>query len=178
MPTNIVIMGVSGAGKSLIGERLAGALGLPWIEGDAFHSPDNIARMATGVPLTDAERAGWLDQLAGQLGAAALAGSGAVLGCSALKQAYRERLRRGCEGYGLQIVYLRGNRERLVERLQHRHGHFMPATLLDSQLQDLEEPGPDERAIVCDIEAAPAQIVAAIIGQLGVRDAGAWWVGA
>ncbi|HNO61531.1 MAG TPA: gluconokinase [Plasticicumulans sp.] len=169
MATNIVIMGVCGAGKSLIAGRLAAALGLPHIEGDAFHTCANIARMSAGVPLTDAERVEWLDQLAGQLGAAALAGSGAVLSCSALKQCYRERLRRGCEGYGLQFVYLRGSREQLAERLAHRHGHFMPVTLLDSQLADLEEPLPDERSIVCDITATPAQIVAGIVDRLSAQ---------
>lgn len=166
MVMNYVVMGVCGAGKSLIAERLAAALGLPYIEGDAFHPPENIARMAAGVPLDDADRAGWLDALAGQLGAATLAGTGAVLSCSALKQSYRERLRRGGAGAGLRFVYLRGSRELLTARLAARGGHFMPLALLDSQLATLEEPSADERAIVCDIGQPPERLVDELLTRL------------
>jgi gluconokinase len=150
-------MGVSGAGKSTIGAAFADALGVDYVEGDKYHPPENVQLMAAGIPLTDADRAGWLRSLALRIGAAKQTGKGLVVACSALKRAYRDILR--AEAADVRFVLLRGSKELLVERLANRSGHFMPATLLDSQLATLEEPGADEHAWVCDIRQRPQAIV-------------------
>ena len=163
-PLAVVVMGVSGCGKTTFGERLAHALGATFIEGDAFHPPANVARMAAGIALTDADRQGWLETLAGQLSAAAEARRSVVLGCSALKRRYRDTLRSGAPG--LRLVHLSGTRELLAKRLAERRGHYMPASLLDSQLATLEPPGPDEDAITLDIELATDTLVQTALAQL------------
>ena len=163
-PLAVVVMGVSGCGKTTLGAQLAQALGATFIEGDAFHPPANLARMAAGIALTDADRQGWLETLAAQLGAAAQARRRVVLGCSALKRRYRDTLRSGAPG--LRLVHLRGSRELLARRLAERRGHYMPASLLDSQLATLEPPGPDERAITLDIELATDTLVQTALAQL------------
>ena len=163
-PLAVVVMGVSGCGKTTFGERLAHALGATFIEGDAFHPPANVARMAAGIALTDADRQGWLETLAGQLSAAAEARRSVVLGCSALKRRYRDTLRSGAPG--LRLVHLHGTRELLTKRLAERRGHYMPASLLDSQLATLEPPGPDEDAITLDIELATDTLVQTALAQL------------
>jgi gluconokinase len=156
-----VVMGVSGSGKSLIGVALAQALGVDFVEGDEYHPAGNVERMRRGVPLTDDDRAGWLRSLAGRLREAKDAGTGLVMTCSALKRSYRDVLR--AEAGELQLIFLRGPRALLAERLAGRHAHFMPPSLLDSQLATLEEPSSDEHAWVCDIRESPQDLVAALV---------------
>lgn len=151
----VVVMGVSGCGKSTVGQLLSSRLGLPFVEGDGLHPPDNVRKMAAGTPLTDEDRAGWLDAVASRLVAAP---GGAVLSCSALKRRYRERLR--AEVPALRFVHLHGPRELLAQRLASRRGHYMPASLLDSQLRTLEPPEPDEHAIVLSIDQPPETLAA------------------
>jgi len=157
-----VIMGVSGSGKSLIGAMFARALDVEFVEGDDLHPPDNLRRMAAGIPLTDDNRRGWLTKIADQLRDAKRAGLGLVVSCSALKRIYRDLLR-SVAAADLRFVYLAGSRELLAERLANRRGHFMPPSLLESQLAILEEPSPDEHAWVCDIRGAPDAIVADLV---------------
>ncbi len=142
----IVVMGVSGCGKSSMGEALAHRLGLPFIEGDALHPSENVAKMAGGTPLTDEDRWPWLARVGQALAAPQ---GGAIASCSSLKRVYRDVLRREA-GDDVIFVHLHGSRELLLSRMQHRPGHFMPASLLDSQLATLEAPGPDENAIPVD----------------------------
>lgn len=157
---NYVVMGVSGSGKSLIGALLAAALGLEFVEGDAYHPPENVARMSAGIALTDEDRQSWLAAIAARLDAARRSGVGLVVSCSALKRSYRDVLRAGRD---VQFVYLEGNRSLLEQRLARRRGHFMPSSLLDSQLAILEPPAADEEAWVCDISQPPDVIVAGLV---------------
>lgn len=152
-------MGVSGCGKSTVGRALADALGSPYLEGDAFHSPQNIERMAAGVALTDDDRQGWLRTLAGELGAAQREGRGIVLSCSALKRGYRDLLR--SQAPDLRLVHLSGSPELLAQRVSTRQHAYMPASLLSSQLAALEPPGDDESALTLDIAASPDALVRA-----------------
>ncbi len=160
----VVVMGVSGCGKSTVGALLAAALGLPFVEGDALHPPRNVALMAAGTPLTDADRADWLATIATRLGQAHAAGKGLVLSCSALKRRYRDQLRAPCPG--LRWVHLQGSADQLRRRLQGRTGHYMPASLLDSQLSALQPPGADENALVFNIALPVDQIIASTLAQL------------
>jgi gluconokinase len=157
-----VVMGVSGSGKSVIGALLAQALGAEFVEGDEYHSPENVARMSAGLPLTDEQRRAWLAALAARLDAARV-GPGIVVSCSALKRAYRDVLRGGTGD--VRFVYLEGDRALLEQRLAGRRGHFMPSSLLDSQLATLEPPSPDEHAWVCDISEPPDAIVAGLVAR-------------
>jgi len=157
-----VIMGVCGSGKSLIGAQLARALDIEFVDGDALHPPDNVQRMAAGIPLTDDDRRGWLLAIAARLREAQRARIGLVLSCSALKRSYRDLLR-SVGAADVHFVYLAGSRALLAERMTNRRGHFMPPSLLDSQLAILEEPSPDEGAWVCDITQAPDAIVADLV---------------
>jgi gluconokinase len=154
-------MGVAGSGKSVIGAALAHALGVEFVEGDRYHSAENVERMSRGVPLTDADRAQWLRSLAARIREARDAGTGLVMSCSALKHSYRDILR--AEANDLRFVFLKGERPLIAERLARRRGHFMPPSLLDSQLATLEEPSSDESAWVCDIRKSPAELVAALV---------------
>jgi len=163
-PLAVVVMGVCGCGKSTVGERLARELGALYIEGDAFHPPANVARMAAGIALTDADRQGWLEALAAQLADARRAGRSVVLACSALKRRYRDVLRLGAPD--LRVVHLAGDRAMLAARLAARQGHYMPASLLDSQLATLETPGPDERAVTLDAGAPTDTLVQSALTQL------------
>ncbi len=163
-----VVMGVSGCGKSTVGAQLAQALKLPFLEGDVLHPESNVARMAAGVPLSDEDREGWLQALAGRLRQAHAAGQGMVLSCSALKRAYRDILRGGAPA--LRLVYLRGDPELLAARMAARTGHYMPLSLLDSQLATLEPPGVDENMQAFDVAEPPEDIVAAVLA--GRRPAG------
>jgi gluconokinase len=147
-PLSILLMGVCGCGKSALGERLARALGAAFIEGDDFHPPANVERMAAGIALTDDDRQAWLELLAAQLAAARAGGRGTVLACSALKRRYRDLLRRSAPQ--LRTIHLAGPRALLAQRMAERVGHYMPASLLDSQLATLEAPGADEGAITLD----------------------------
>lgn len=160
----LVVMGTAGSGKSRIGSALATALAVPFIEGDAFHPPENIAQMAAGIPLDDDNRAGWLRALAEQLRVARAGGAGVVLTCSALKRRYRDILRNGDDT--IRFIALTGSASLLRDRLNARTGHYMPASLLDSQLAALELPQPDESAFTYDITPEPDVIVAAIVARL------------
>jgi gluconokinase len=159
----IILMGVSGSGKTTIGERLAQALGWPFYEGDQFHPPANITKMQQGMPLTDEDRWPWLHVLRTQIEACIQQGVSAVLACSALKQTYREYL--VIDEAEVKLVYLKGDYDLIHERLAQRRGHFMPPGLLASQFAALEEP---ERGVVVDIVHPPETIVALIREQLGV----------
>jgi gluconokinase len=156
-----VVMGVAGSGKTVIGAALAQALGIEFVEGDQYHSAENVERMSRGVPLTDDDRARWLRSLAGRIRDAKGAGTGLVISCSALKRSYRDILR--AEASDLRFVFLKGERALIAERLAGRRGHFMPPSLLDSQLATLEEPSPDENSWVCDIRNSPQEIVVALV---------------
>ncbi|MEO8118655.1 MAG: gluconokinase [Rhodoferax sp.] len=156
-----VVMGVSGCGKSTVGQQLASALGLEFLEGDQLHSARNIGRMAAGIALTDDDRQDWLDALAARIRDARVRGRGLVVSCSALKRAYRDTLRQGAAD--LRFVYLRGDRELLATRMASRPGHYMPASLLDSQLATLEPPDPDEHAHTFDTAMPADAIVAAVL---------------
>ena len=152
-----VVMGVSGSGKTLIGAALAVALGVEFVDGDDYHPAGNVSRMAAGIALTDADRAAWLGALASRIREATDAGVGLVVACSALKGSYRDLLRRAAPD--LQLIFLKGQREIIAARLADRQGHYMPASLLDSQLATLEEPAPDEHAWVVDIDGSPDDII-------------------
>ena len=157
-----VMMGVCGSGKSLIGASLARELGIEFVEGDALHPPENVRRMAAGIPLTDDDRQGWLLAIAARLREAKRAGVGLVVSCSALKRRYRDLLR--SEGDpDVRFVHLAGRRALVAERMANRSGHFMPASMVDSQFAILEEPAPDERAWVCDISESPDAIVTHLV---------------
>jgi len=158
----LVVMGVSGTGKSTIGRALAETLGLPFVEGDDLHPEANVAKMAAGIPLTDADRAPWLDRIAARLDRPV------VVTCSALKRGYRDRLRRAAPD--LVLVYLQGAPELLAARMAQRDGHFMPPLLLESQLATLEEPSADEDAIPVDAALRPDEIVEVVVDRLGLRD--------
>jgi gluconokinase len=165
MRSNIfVVMGVSGCGKSTVGARLAAALGLEFLEGDTLHSAANVARMADGVALTDADRQGWLQTLAQRITEAHSAGRGLVLSCSALKRCYRDILRQGAPD--LHFVHLQGSYEVLAPRMAARIGHYMPLSLLVSQLETLEVPGPQENAQTFDVTTRSELIVAAVTAGL------------
>lgn len=154
----VVVMGVSGCGKSTVGVLLADGLGARYVEGDEHHPPANVERMRAGIPLTDADRAPWLQVLAGLLHEAVAAGQSLVLSCSALKRRYRDQLRSGAPR--LHFVHLHGTPELLQQRVAARHHAYMPPTLLQSQLEALEPPGADERARGFDITEAPEAIAA------------------
>jgi gluconokinase len=144
----IVVMGVAGCGKSAVGAALAKVLGANFIEGDRLHPPENVARMASGTPLTDDDRKAWLDTIGRDVAASAKAGHAAVAACSALKRAYRDRLRSFHDG--MVFLYLDIDRQTARDRVAGRKGHFMPASLVDSQFAILEQPEPDEPAISLD----------------------------
>jgi len=152
----IIIMGVSGSGKSTLASLLGRQLGVPFFEGDSFHSNTNVEKMRRGVPLTDADRWPWLDALGAAIGKAVREEGVAVAACSALKRSYRDRLRAAI-GLPARFILLEIGREELVRRLESRPGHYMPASLIDSQLAILEPPGADERAITLDSTVPPEQ---------------------
>ncbi len=163
--TALVVMGVSGSGKTTIAAMLAQRLHWVFEEGDWFHPKANIEKMRSGKPLTDEDRWPWLRAIAAQIGAIRKAGEHAVISSSALKRSYRHILTGGRRDVG--FVFLKGDRDLILQRLAAREGHFMPPSLLDSQFATLEEPQPDERAIVVSIEPHPREIVEAIMAQLG-----------
>ena len=152
-PPVAVVMGVSGSGKSTVAALLAQQLGVEFVEGDAWHSPANVAKMAAGQPLTDADRQGWLEALSGRVAQAVAQGQGLVLACSALRRSYRDILRLGAPG--LCFVLLHGERAVLAQRLARRQGHYMPVALLDSQLATLELPQPGENVLMADVRLKP-----------------------
>jgi gluconokinase len=158
----VVLMGVTGTGKTTVGQQLAAALGWTFVEGDAFHPPANIAKMHRGEPLDDADRAPWLRAIRQRIDELVASGGSAVIACSALKRAYREVLAR--DRPEVTFVYLKASAALIAERLRHRAGHFMPPALLRSQLDTLEEPTDD---ITVDAGPPPATIVAAIRRAIG-----------
>ena len=163
-PRVIVVMGVSGSGKSTIAALLAQRLGWTYEDGDWLHPASNVEKMHRGVALTDEDRWPWLGAIAASIDAFRRAGRGAVIACSALKRAYRDILIG--ERRDVRLVYLQGDRELVAGRLATRDGHFMPPQLLASQFEALEEPQADERAIVVPIAPHPREVVEAIIAQL------------
>jgi len=157
-PLAIVVMGVAGSGKTIVGEGLSSRLSLPFLDGDRFHPPANIAKMSAGTPLVDADRWPWLDAIGHALGEAARTSGGAIAACSALKRAYRQRLTAAAR-LPLVFVFLNGSRETLAARLAERKNHFMPKSLLDSQLATLERPGADEPVVHVSFEPPPAAVI-------------------
>lgn len=154
----VVVMGVCGVGKTAIGEGIARGLNLPFLEGDSFHPDGNVEKMRAGIPLTDDDRRPWLQRMADAL--SDHAGGGAVLACSALKRWYRDALREGGE---FRLVFLDGDRALIAGRMTARPSHYMPVTLLDSQIALLEPPTSDERALRVDVSAPTAEIVATVL---------------
>ena len=160
-------MGVSGCGKSTLAQSLAQHLRLPFIEGDELHPARNVALMAAGTPLTDEDRRGWLQAIAERLAAART--TGVVVSCSALKRSYRDLLRASAPD--LRLVHLSGSENVLAQRMHARTGHYMPPSLLRSQLDTLQPPGADEHAVVLNIESPPEQMLAAICRQWDIPNA-------
>lgn len=159
-PTMLVVMGVSGSGKTTIARRLAQSLGYLFLDGDDLHPPANIAKMSAGVPLEDADRSPWLDAIAVWMHRALMAGHSGVVACSALKRSYRERLRE--VGPAVRFVYLDVAHDELAQRLRARE-HFMPPALLDSQLATLEAPGGDEPALRVDANGTVEDVVGQVL---------------
>jgi gluconokinase len=163
-PPMVVLTGVAGSGKTTVGAMLAGKLGWVYAEADDFHPKANLEKMAAGHPLTDADRWPWLEAIGRWIDARRAAHEPGVVSCSGLKRAYRDVLRRGRPN--VRMVLLNGSRELLERRLLARHGHFMKATMLDSQLADFEPPAPDEGVLVVSIDATPPEIVDTILRAL------------
>jgi gluconokinase len=165
-PAIVILAGVSGSGKSTIGTLLAARLGCAFEDGDALHPAANIAKMRAGVPLTDADRWPWLAAVGAWIDARIAAGLPAVVACSALTRAYRDRLREGRPQVAIVILVV--DRDTLAARLAARHGHFFPPQLLASQLAQLELPGPGEpRTTVVPARGNPAEVADAIVRRLG-----------
>ncbi|MEV4543944.1 gluconokinase [Micromonospora echinaurantiaca] len=163
---HVVVMGVSGAGKTTVARGIAARTGLTFAEADEFHPPANVERMRAGVPLDDAARQPWLRELAAWMAARAAEGVSTVLACSALRRSYRDVLRQGPPQ--VEFVHLDGPAEVIRERLSQRAGHYMPASLLESQLATLEQPDPDESVLVLDVSLTPEELVEAAVGKLGL----------
>jgi gluconokinase len=162
--TTLVVMGVSGSGKTSVGEEVAKRLGWVFAEGDAFHPPENIAKMRAGIPLEDADRLPWLQRLAAWIGEREAHGENAVVTCSALKRSYRELLRR--DHPSVYFVHVTASRQVLEQRLADREGHYMPASLLPSQLATLEPLQPDEPGVTLtdpgDVDAVVEELLRAL----------------
>ena len=162
----VVVMGVSGSGKTTVAELLATKLGWRFIEGDRLHPPANVEKMRQGIPLTDADRAPWLDRIGEELKRWAAEGESGVLTCSALKRAYRDRIR--VARPDVRFVYLKGSEALIKGRVAARHHEYMPASLLKSQFDTLEEPAPDEPVVTVDAGGSPDAEVAAIVAALNL----------
>jgi gluconokinase len=163
-PSVVIVMGVSGSGKSTIGSLLAGRLQWEFEDGDWFHPAANVEKMHKGVALTDEDRGPWLDSIAAWIDRARGEGRHGVIACSVLKRRYRDVLIG--DRADLRLVYLRGSEALIARRIATRHEHFMPPSLLHSQFVALEEPGPDEHPITISIEPRPSEIVAQILSVL------------
>lgn len=163
-PCALVLMGVSGSGKSTIGEALGARLGWRYEDGDAFHPASNVAKMSTGHPLTDEDRWPWLRAIAAEIDSVCRSGQRVVMACSALRRVYRDILVHGRND--IKIVYLQGSQQLIGARLRNRKGHFMPPDLLTSQFKTLEPPASDEHAIIVSIDAPVEVIVDNIQRQL------------
>lgn len=165
MTGRFVVMGVSGCGKSHIGDAFAQVIGARFFDGDDLHPKANVAKMSAGLPLDDKDRMPWLERIGG-----ALRHPGTVIACSALRRTYREAIN-DAAGAPVTYLFLNGQRETLWARMTRRDGHFMPPALLDSQLATLEVPGPDEICVTAEIEAAPQAIVAHFLSGLMEKSA-------
>ena len=163
-PAAIVVMGVAGSGKTAVGEQLAKALGVRFIEGDRFHPPRNVALMSAGTPLTDEDRVYWLDAIGTEIARAFACGKSTITACSALKRAYRDRLRGLCPQ--IQFLYLEVDRQTAAQRVASRRNHFMPPSLVDSQFEALMPPGADEPHLTIDARMPLDDTVAAALSAL------------
>lgn len=170
MKTIVVVMGVSGSGKTTVAGLLAERLGCAFQDGDNLHPRENVEKMKSGTPLTDADRIPWLQAIGRRIDAWRERGETGVVTCSALKRSYRDLI--VGDRQNVVLVYLKGPQSLIHERLTARTSHFMPVGLLDSQFATLQEPAPDERAIVVDIGWEPAQIVTVIVERLAERRSG------
>lgn len=164
-PPVLVVMGVSGSGKTTIAQELAACLGWPFEEGDALHPEANVARMHAGIPLTDADRQPWLERVAAWIDGQRAKKQPGIITCSALKRSYREII--VGDRPEVRLVYLRGGRDLIARHLAGREGHFMPPSLLQSQIDTLEEPRPDEEALTVDVGPPPAEVARQVIRLLG-----------
>jgi gluconokinase len=169
-PTVLIVMGVSGSGKSTVGMIVADRLGWPFRDGDGFHPPENVEKMRSGTPLTDEDRWPWLKAIAAWIDGRRQSGTHGVIACSALKRSYRDVLRDGHDD--VRFVFLDGPRELLASRLADRKGHYMPASLLDSQLATLERPGLEEAPLAVSIDPDPETIASIILERLETREPG------
>jgi gluconokinase len=169
MPCALIVMGVSGSGKSTIADQLAERIGWRCEDGDKFHPASNIAKMSAGHPLTDEDRWPWLQAIADEIDRLCKAGERAVIACSALKRAYRDILVHGRDD--VRIVYLDGTQQLIADRLAKRKGHFMPADLLESQFKTLEPPAREENPLTVSIDGSVDAIVDDIVRQLGISPA-------
>ena len=160
-------MGVSGSGKTTVAQGLAARLGWPVLEGDEFHPPANVAKMHAGMPLDDADRWPWLEAISADIDRTLTQHHSAIVTCSALKRAYRKVLIGNRTD--VVLVYLKGTHDLIHGRMTRRTGHFMPPSLLPSQLATLEEPGPDENPIVVDVDPPPEVIVENVIAAMKER---------
>ncbi len=165
LPAVIVLMGVSGSGKSTIGAALSQKLGWPYADADEFHPAANVAKMSAGQPLTDEDRWPWLAAIAAHIDIARAEGRHAIVSCSALKRVYRDILIGARDD--VRLVLLDGTKEEIFARMRARKDHFMPLALLDSQFATLERPGVDERPVVVSIDGTPEKIADVIIAGLG-----------
>ncbi len=162
----VVVMGVSSSGKTTVGEEMARRLHAPFLDGDAYHPPANIAKMSAGIPLTDDDRWPWLKAIADEIDRVCRAGRTVVIACSALKRAYRDVLVHGRSD--VRIVFLDGTQALIANRLAQRKGHFMPAGLLESQFETLQPPGAGENPVTVSIDASVDTVVDDIVRQLGL----------
>ena len=160
-PTMLLMMGVSGVGKTTTGRRVAKALGWSFRDADDFHPPENVAKMSSGQPLTDADRWPWLAAIGNWLDLQRTIGGNAVVTCSALRRSYRTMLLH--DRPDVKLVFLKGSKALIADRLSRRSGHFMPPALLESQFATLEEPRRDERALVVSVALPPRHVVADIV---------------
>jgi carbohydrate kinase (thermoresistant glucokinase family) len=163
----VALMGVSGSGKSTVAALLAAALGCQFQEGDNLHPRENVEKMRSGTPLSDADRLPWLRKIAEEIDSWRARGECGVLTCSALKRSYRDIII--ADRHDVVLVYLKGSRDLIHQRMAARHEHFMPIALLDSQFATLEEPTPDEHPIIVDVGGKPAEIAHEIVRQLEER---------
>ena len=169
IPCAVIVMGVSGSGKTTVGEALAKRLSWLYEDADQFHPASNVAKMSAGHPLTDEDRRPWLRAIADEIDRVCVAGRRVVIGCSALRRTYRQILIHGRED--VRLVYLEGSQTLIADRLRRRKDHFMPPQLLTSQFMTLEPPDEDERAIAVSIDAPIDAMVGEILRQLDLRPA-------
>jgi gluconokinase len=168
-PCALIVMGVSGSGKTTVGDELAARLCWRYEDADTFHPPSNVAKMKAGQPLTDDDRWPWLKAIAAEIDRICAAGERAVIGCSALRRVYRDVLVHGRSD--IRIVYLKGSQQLIADRLSERKGHFMPSGLLTSQFKTLEPPTEDEHVVTVSIEGSVEAIVEDILRQLALPSA-------